>query len=59
MLLLRDRLEAAGIEQTEERVHLFDLPGCDGMILCNSRGWAPVSRVGSRVNPLHRAFARR
>lgn len=45
MLLLRRQLTAAGIRQAEEPVRVQDLVGYHGMILCNSRGWAPVSRV--------------
>ena len=57
MLLLRDQFTAAGIEQAEERVHLFDLPSFDGMILCNSRGWAPVNRVDDVIVHQNDAFA--
>jgi branched-subunit amino acid aminotransferase/4-amino-4-deoxychorismate lyase len=45
MLLLRRQLTAAGIGQAEEPVRVQDLSAYNGMILCNSRGWAPVSRV--------------
>jgi len=45
MLLLRRRLAAAGAGQAEEPVRVPDLAGFGGMILCNSRGWAPVGRV--------------
>jgi branched-subunit amino acid aminotransferase/4-amino-4-deoxychorismate lyase len=45
MLILRRRLTAAGVGQAEEPVRVKDLAGYDGMILCNSRGWAPVGRV--------------
>src|ERR1700761_9216122 len=45
MLLLRRQLAAAGIGQAEEPVRVQDLAGYGGMIVCNSRGWAPVGRV--------------
>ena len=56
MLLLRRQLTAAGIDQAEEQVRVQDLASYDGMILCNSRGWAPVSRVDDLVVPLDEAF---
>jgi branched-subunit amino acid aminotransferase/4-amino-4-deoxychorismate lyase len=56
MLLLRRQLTAAGIGQAEEPVRVQDLTGYDGMILCNSRGWAPVSRVDDLVIPQDEAF---
>ena len=56
MLLLRRQLTAAGIEQAEEQVRVQDLASYDGMILCNSRGWAPVSRVDDLVVPQDEAF---
>ena len=40
----------------EEPVRVQDLTGYDGMILCNSRGWAPVSRVDDLVIPQDEAF---
>jgi branched-subunit amino acid aminotransferase/4-amino-4-deoxychorismate lyase len=45
MLILRRHLAAAGAGQAEEAVRVQDLTRYDGMILCNSRGWAPVGRV--------------
>jgi branched-subunit amino acid aminotransferase/4-amino-4-deoxychorismate lyase len=45
MLLLQHQLAAADIPQVEAPVSVRDLPGYDGMILCNARGWAPVARV--------------
>jgi branched-subunit amino acid aminotransferase/4-amino-4-deoxychorismate lyase len=45
MLLLRRQLTAAGIRQADAIVRVQDLASYDGMILCNARGWAPVSRV--------------
>jgi len=56
MLLLRRQLTAAGIGQAEEPVRVQDLAGYGGMILCNSRGWAPVSRVDDLVIPQDEAF---
>jgi branched-subunit amino acid aminotransferase/4-amino-4-deoxychorismate lyase len=56
MLLLRRQLAAAGIGQAEEPVRVHDLTGYDGMILCNSRGWAPVGRVDDLVIPQDEAF---
>ena len=51
MLLLRRQLTAVGIGQAEEQVRVQDLASYDGMILCNSRGWAPVGRVDDLVVP--------
>jgi branched-subunit amino acid aminotransferase/4-amino-4-deoxychorismate lyase len=45
MLLLRRQLAAAGVGQAEEPVRVQDPAGYGGMIVCNSRGWAPVGRV--------------
>jgi branched-subunit amino acid aminotransferase/4-amino-4-deoxychorismate lyase len=45
MLILRRHLTAAAVGQAEEPVRVQDLARYDGMILCNSRGWAPVGRV--------------
>jgi len=56
MLLLRRQLTEAGVGQAEEPVRVQDLTSYDGMILCNSRGWAPVSRVGDLVIPQDEAF---
>ena len=56
MLLLRRQLAAAGIGQAEEQVRVQDLASYDGMILSNSRGWAPVSRVDDLVVPQDEAF---
>ena len=56
MLLLRRQLTAAGIPQAEVPVGLADLASQDGMILCNARGWAPVSRVDDLVIPQDEAF---
>jgi branched-subunit amino acid aminotransferase/4-amino-4-deoxychorismate lyase len=56
MLLLRRRLAAAGVRQAEAIVRVDDLASCDGMILCNARGWAPVSRVDELVLAQDEAF---
>ena len=56
MLLLRRQLAAADIGQADEQVRVQDLTGYDGMILCNSRGWAPVGRVDDLVIPQDEAF---
>ena len=56
MLLLRRQLTAAGIRQPEEPVRVQDLTGYRGMILCNSRGWAPVSRVDDLTITQDEAF---
>jgi len=56
MLLLRRRLMAAGIPQAEAAVRVQDLASYDGMILCNARGWAPVSRVDDLMIPQNEAF---
>ena len=56
MLVLRRQLAAAGIAQGEEPVRVQDLAGYDGMILCNSRGWAPVGRVDDLIIPQDEAF---
>jgi len=56
MLVLRRQLAAAGTGQAEEVVRVQDLAGYGGMILCNSRGWAPVGRVDDQVIPQDQAF---
>jgi branched-subunit amino acid aminotransferase/4-amino-4-deoxychorismate lyase len=56
MLLLRRQLAAAGVGQAEEPVYVRDLAGYGGMILCNSRGWAPVNRVDDLWIPQDDAF---
>jgi branched-subunit amino acid aminotransferase/4-amino-4-deoxychorismate lyase len=57
MLLLRRQLTATGIRQAEEPVRVQDLTGYHGMILCNARGWAPVSRVDDLTITQDEAFA--
>ena len=57
MLVLRRELAAAGIGQAEELVRVQDLARYGGMILCNSHGWAPVSRVDDQVIPQDEAFS--
>lgn len=51
MQVLRRELAACGIRQAERIVHVQELASYDGMILCNSRGWAPVSRVDETLIP--------
>jgi branched-subunit amino acid aminotransferase/4-amino-4-deoxychorismate lyase len=57
MLVLRRQFVAAGICQAEEPVRLRDLASFDGMMLCNARGWAPVSRVDDLMISQDGAFA--
>lgn len=45
MLAIQRELSAAGAPQADATVRVADLAECNGMILCNSRGWAPVGRV--------------
>jgi len=56
MLLLRRQLTAAGISQAEASVRVQDLASYDGMILCNARGWAPISRVDDLLISQDQAF---
>ena len=56
MLLLRRQLTAAGIPQAEAPVCVHDLASYQGMILSNSHGWAPVSRVDELMIPQDEAF---
>jgi len=56
MLALRRELATAGIPQAEEPVRVQDLARYGGMIMCNSAGWAPVSRVDDLTIPLSEAF---
>ena len=56
MLVLRRQLTAAGIPQAERPVRVQDLASYDGMILCNARGWAPVSRVDNLMISQDKAF---
>jgi branched-subunit amino acid aminotransferase/4-amino-4-deoxychorismate lyase len=58
MLILRRQLTAAGVGQAEEPVRVQDLAGYDGMILCNSRGWAPVGRVDDVTIAQDEAFTK-
>jgi branched-subunit amino acid aminotransferase/4-amino-4-deoxychorismate lyase len=58
MLILRRQLTAAGVGQAEEPVRVQDLAGYDGMILCNSRGWAPVGRVDDLTIAQDEAFTK-
>jgi branched-subunit amino acid aminotransferase/4-amino-4-deoxychorismate lyase len=56
MLVLRRRLAAAGVGQAEKPVRVDDLAGYDGIILCNSLGWAPVGRVDDLIIPQDDTF---
>ena len=56
MLVLRRQFDAAGVGQAEETVRVQDLARYGGMILCNSRGWAPVGRVDDQVISQDEAF---
>jgi len=56
MLVLQRQLRLSGVRQIEEVVRVQDLASYQGMILCNSRGWAPVSRVDDISIPLDGAF---
>jgi branched-subunit amino acid aminotransferase/4-amino-4-deoxychorismate lyase len=57
MLILRRQLTAACVGQAEEPVRVQDLAGYDGMILCNSHGWAPVGQVDDLPIAQDEAFA--
>ncbi len=57
MLVLQGQLTAAGIPQADRPVRVRDLAGYHGMILCNSRGWAPVGQVDDLMIPQDEAFA--
>ncbi|WP_212822383.1 aminotransferase class IV [Catellatospora sp. TT07R-123] len=52
MLVLRRQLEAAAVPQRRAPVKLPELDSYQGMFLCNSRGWAPVHRVGQTSLPV-------
>jgi branched-subunit amino acid aminotransferase/4-amino-4-deoxychorismate lyase len=56
MLVLQRQLRLSGVPQIEEVVRVQDLASYQGMILCNARGWAPVSRVDDRSIPTSGAF---
>ena len=56
MLVLRRQFAAAGVSQAEETVRVQDLARYGGMILCNSRGWAPVGHVDDQVISHDEAF---
>jgi branched-subunit amino acid aminotransferase/4-amino-4-deoxychorismate lyase len=57
MLLLQRQLTAAGIPQAEAPVRVQDLASYEGMILCNSHGWAPVNRVDDLMIRQDESFA--
>lgn len=56
MLVLQRQLRLGGVPQIEAVVRVQDLASYQGMILCNSRGWAPVSRVDDISIPVADAF---
>jgi branched-subunit amino acid aminotransferase/4-amino-4-deoxychorismate lyase len=56
MLVLRRQLAAVRVSQAEETVRVQDLARYGGMILCNSRGWAPVGRVDDQEISQDEAF---
>ena len=56
MLVLQRQLAAAGVRQAGEPVRVQDLAGYDAMIVCHSRGWAPVGRVDDLMMPRDEAF---
>jgi branched-subunit amino acid aminotransferase/4-amino-4-deoxychorismate lyase len=56
MLVLQRQLRLSGVPQIDAVVRLQDLASYQGMILCNSRGWAPVSRVDDISIPPAAAF---
>jgi branched-subunit amino acid aminotransferase/4-amino-4-deoxychorismate lyase len=56
MQVLRRELTACGTPQADRIVHVQDLASHDGMMLCNSRGWAPVGRVDETRIPGNREF---
>jgi branched-subunit amino acid aminotransferase/4-amino-4-deoxychorismate lyase len=58
MLILRRQLTAAGVGQAEETVSVQDLAGYNGLILCNSHGWAPVGRVDDLTIAQDEAFTK-
>jgi branched-subunit amino acid aminotransferase/4-amino-4-deoxychorismate lyase len=58
MLILRRQLTAADVGQAEETVSVQDLAGYNGMILCNSHGWAPVGRVDDLTIAQDEAFTK-
>jgi branched-subunit amino acid aminotransferase/4-amino-4-deoxychorismate lyase len=56
MLVLQRELRQAGIPQLEAVVRIQDLASYRGMVLCNSHGWAVVSRVDNTLIPSDDAF---
>jgi branched-subunit amino acid aminotransferase/4-amino-4-deoxychorismate lyase len=56
MLVLQRQLRLGGVPQIEAVVRVHELAFYQGMILCNSRGWAPVSRVDTMSIPHDQAF---
>ena len=56
MLVLQRQLTLGGVPQTDAVVRVQDLASYQGMILCNSRGWAPVIQVDDMSIPPADAF---
>lgn len=56
MLILQRELKNCGIAQAETVVRVQDLASYQGMILCNSHGWASVDRVDDTQIPTDDAF---
>lgn len=52
MGVLRREFTARGVAQSDASIRIADVPGCEGMFLCNSRGWAPVHRVDDMPVPV-------
>jgi branched-subunit amino acid aminotransferase/4-amino-4-deoxychorismate lyase len=51
MLVLLRQLKASGIPQAQAVVRVQDLDSYQGMILCNSHGWAVVGQVDNALIP--------
>ena len=56
MLVLQRQLTLGGVPQIDAVVRVQDLASYQGMILCNSRGWAPVIQVDDMSIPPAGAF---
>jgi branched-subunit amino acid aminotransferase/4-amino-4-deoxychorismate lyase len=56
MQVLQRELARRGVRQSAGTVRLSDLPDYQGMLICNSRGWAPVSQVDQTPIPVDPAL---
>ncbi len=56
MQVLHRELAACGVSQAERIVRVQELASYQGMIVCNSRGWAPVGRVDETLIPQNFEF---